>query len=425
MNRKLIGLGICFAALAVSAAAQSGTVLLDSGNSNITELNGNVGIGTTAPSAALDLHGGFMRALTNPGQYTLSQIDGASSPIGDSGIGSIFGGDFLLRSFWGVAVDINNGGLGDGGPQYTRIPGTSSFTINSRSNSTTFQTLFTVRNSGNVGIATQNPRGSFDVYGSNPSLYLGSPANTGISQLIMDHTSGNTNQLKVAIISDAVGLYGRGNLRFAVNTVNDLTNVSLSDTKMYIDGGTGNVGIGTTNPGDTLEVNGTAKIDGALTIGGNGIVFPDGTSQGTAFSSTLCGGDYAESVDVTGERTKYEPGDVLVIDPKKPSQFLKSFEQYSTSVAGIYSTKPGTVGRRQTAPKNPDEVPMAMIGIVPAKVSAENGAIGPGDLLVTASTPGYAMKGSDRGRLIGAVLGKSMGSLDSGTGVIEVLVTLQ
>ena len=68
---------------------------------------------------------------------------------------------------------------------------------------------------------------------------------------------------------------------------------------------------------------------------------------------------------------------------------------------------------------------MAMVGIVPTKVSAENGAIRPGDLLVTASIPGYAMKGTDRGRMLGAVVGKAMGSLDSGTGVIEVGVTLQ
>jgi hypothetical protein len=58
-------------------------------------------------------------------------------------------------------------------------------------------------------------------------------------------------------------------------------------------------------------------------------------------------------------------------------------------------------------------------------VSAENGPIKVGDLLVTSSTPGYAMKGTDRSLLTGAVVGKAMGPLDSGTGTIEVLVTLQ
>ena len=68
---------------------------------------------------------------------------------------------------------------------------------------------------------------------------------------------------------------------------------------------------------------------------------------------------------------------------------------------------------------------MAMIGIVPTKVSAENGPIKRGDLLVTSSIPGYAMKGTDRSRMLGAVIGKSLGNLDAGTGVVEALITLQ
>jgi hypothetical protein len=184
----------------------------------------------------------------------------------------------------------------------------------------------------------------------------------------------------------------------------------------------GNVGIGTTNPGAKLEVSGSVK----LTAGsGASITFQDGSVQTVAYTGLLPGGDYADSVDVTGDRAKYDAGDLLVIDPDHPGKFLKSAAPYSTSVAGIFSTKPGTVGRRQTGPKSPDEVPMAMIGIVPTKVTAENGPIRPGDLLVTASMTGYAMKGTDRGRMLGAVVGKALGSLDSGTGVIEVVVTLQ
>jgi hypothetical protein len=182
--------------------------------------------------------------------------------------------------------------------------------------------------------------------------------------------------------------------------------------------GSGNVGIGTTSPAYSLDVAG--QIHSAT-----GYVFPNGSVQTVAYNGVTCGGDLAESVDVTGKRKTYEPGDVMVIDPDSPGKFLKSAEAYSSLVAGIFSTKPGTLGRRQTTPQSPDEVPMAMVGIVPTKVTAENGPIHTGDLLVSASTMGFAMKGTDRNKMLGAVLGKALGSLDSGTGVIEVLVTLQ
>ncbi len=70
------------------------------------------------------------------------------------------------------------------------------------------------------------------------------------------------------------------------------------------------------------------------------------------------------------------------------------------------------------------EVPLAIVGIVPCKVTAENGPIKSGDLLVASSRAGYAMKGTDRNRMLGAVVGKALGSLDKDTGVIEVLVSL-
>jgi len=198
---------------------------------------------------------------------------------------------------------------------------------------------------------------------------------------------------------------------------------------------TGTVGIGTTTPGTTdpnakLEVNGgdiVLTYNATVPYPPYGIVFADGSTQYTAFNPANCGADFAESVGVGSDRAKYEPGDLMVIDPDKPGSFLKSNQPYSTLVAGVYSTKPGFVGRKHPAadPASADEVPMAMVGRVPTKVSTENGPIKAGDLLVASSTPGYAMKGTDHDRMLGAVIGKALGPLDSGTGVIEVLVTLQ
>ena len=130
---------------------------------------------------------------------------------------------------------------------------------------------------------------------------------------------------------------------------------------------------------------------------------------------------------VREDRSKYEASDLLVIDATGERKLALSQEPYSTLVAGIYSTKPGMLGSTRKADDAPakDEVPLAVVGIVPCKVSAENGAIHAGDLLVTSSLAGHAMKGTDRGKMLGAVVGKALGSLENGTGVIEVLVTLQ
>jgi hypothetical protein len=72
-----------------------------------------------------------------------------------------------------------------------------------------------------------------------------------------------------------------------------------------------------------------------------------------------------------------------------------------------------------------NEIPLAIVGIVPCKASAENGPIEAGDLLVTSSTPGHAMKGTDRSRMLGAVVGKALEPLEKGKGVIQVPLTLQ
>ncbi|WP_213807906.1 hypothetical protein [Granulicella sp. dw_53] len=206
------------------------------------------------------------------------------------------------------------------------------------------------------------------------------------------------------------------------NTLQFITGPSPSPAMTVLT--SGNVGIGTTNPTTPLEVNGNITLTAGT---GASIKFPDNTSQATAWTGILGGGDYAESVDVSGDRTSYEPGDVLVINTSLEGSFLKSTQPYSTSATGIYSTKPGVVGRRQASDKShmKAEVPMAMTGIVPTKVSAENGPIQPGDLLVTSSTSGYAMKGTDRAKMLGAVIGKALGHLDSGLGIIEAVVTLQ
>ena len=265
-------------------------------------------------------------------------------------------------------------------------------------------TKMSVLTNGNIGIGTTTPNYMLTIDKNAP----GTP--TSLMLRLANSGGTNTPEADFQIENEVVhgfGLHGRSG------------GGNIDKLIQFWNLNTGNVGIGTTAPAYKLDVAGQIRSSSG------GIVFPDGSTQTTAFNPTICGGDYAESVDVTGARMSYQPGDVLVIDPRTPGKFLKANLAYSTLVAGIYSTKPGTVGRRQTIAKSPDEVPMAVVGIVPTKVSAENGPIHAGDLLVSSSTLGRAMKGTDSSKMLGAVVGKALGNLDSGTGVIEVLVTLQ
>ena len=68
---------------------------------------------------------------------------------------------------------------------------------------------------------------------------------------------------------------------------------------------------------------------------------------------------------------------------------------------------------------------VALSGRVYVKTDTGAGAIEPGDLLTTSSTAGHAMKAADHDQAQGAIIGKAMTSLNEGTGMVLVLVTLQ
>lgn len=184
----------------------------------------------------------------------------------------------------------------------------------------------------------------------------------------------------------------------------------------------GIAGLFINRPGGDILIGGVSQNPDihVFRVDGSGRVFANGGFR-------PFGADFAESIAVSGNAEHYAPGDLLVIDASGERRLSLSQSPYSTLVAGIYSTQPGVVASThrvdEALPNN--EVPLAVVGIVPCKVTAENGPVLVGDLLVTSSNPGYAMKGTDRGRMLGAVVGKALEPMRDGTGVIQVLVTLQ
>jgi hypothetical protein len=135
------------------------------------------------------------------------------------------------------------------------------------------------------------------------------------------------------------------------------------------------------------------------------------------------GADFAESVRTLGPRAGYEPGDVLSISRTHAGVVIESHRPFDRALIGVYSTRPGFVGADDAGVTRAGEnhVPVAITGIVPVKATTANGPIRPGDLLTSSSERGRAMSAGRR-PAIGTVLGKSLGFLRRGRGVVKMLV---
>jgi hypothetical protein len=162
-----------------------------------------------------------------------------------------------------------------------------------------------------------------------------------------------------------------------------------------------------------------------MTLDGNGNLTTGGAISTTVL--TIRGGaDMAEPFETTRPE-ELEPGTVVVIDEDHPGKLKRSTADYDTKVAGIVSgaggVKPGL--RLQQDGLLEGDHHVALSGRVYVKADARGGPIRPGDLLTTSATPGHAMKVTDHDKAQGAILGKAMSALDTGTGLVLVLVTLQ
>lgn len=160
---------------------------------------------------------------------------------------------------------------------------------------------------------------------------------------------------------------------------------------------------------------GTPSTD-VFRVNGNGSVFANGDYN-------TGGADVAEYVPFS---EKLEPGDVVEIDEDSGQSFRLSSHPNSHSVGGVISTKPGvslnTTAAEDSAAKGMPR--LALSGRVPVKATSENGPIRAGDLLVSSSKPGRAMR-APATPAPGTVIGKAMQKLDRDDGEIEMLVMLR
>jgi trimeric autotransporter adhesin len=262
--------------------------------------------------------------------------------------------------------------------------------------------------------------------GSNNALHSENTGTGTAGYFTITNASNNSTTLNVNTVGTGGAVYVSS------------SNVSSNFPAVAIDNsGTGNsLDARASGTGNALSVNHTGASGNLAVFKNNSsnVARIDKSGVGYFNGGTLStGADVAEMFEVEGSKSQYEPGDVLVISESTDRTVEKSNSSNSTRVAGVYATKPGVrLTEREIDQSIDDLVPMGVVGVIPTKVCRENGPIKRGDLLVTSSKSGHAMKAipvNINGVLIyptGAILGKALENFDGNdSGLIKVLVNVK
>ena len=90
-------------------------------------------------------------------------------------------------------------------------------------------------------------------------------------------------------------------------------------------------------------------------------------------------------------------------------------------ISGAGGFSPGMVIGSRADESN--DLPVSMAGVVHVRVSAEAGAVEPGDLLVPSSAAGVGMRTGDPGGAFGTIFGKALEPWPgTGEGLVKMLV---
>jgi hypothetical protein len=396
---------------------------------NINNTNsGNVGIGTTTPAQKLEISSvspliqmsdtsgiGIKWTLGTTGQWSglsanRNLVTGSHFDTGKTTTGYfMFVGNGNSFHWWGTTPTNNaepiermrldkDGNLGIGTASPTAAAGYTALSLNNSTGTlvdfmTNSALKARLQSDGTTFYFNNLANGPIQIYTNNAErMRIDAGGNIGI---------GTTSPVYSLDVNGGVnGFRAKAASALANDTIATFENNSAIQMIVRANG---NVGIGTTSPANKLHVAGSITVDGNI----------NAKYQ-----------DVAEWVESSQELAA---GIVVILDPAKSNQVIASTQSYDSRVAGVISVQPGiALGENREG-----RVLVASSGRVKVKVDATNGPIQIGDLLVTSDKEGVAMKSVPveiagvRIHRPGTLIGKALEPLAQGAGEILVLLSLQ
>ncbi|MGA2911656.1 MAG: site-specific integrase [Candidatus Levyibacteriota bacterium] len=416
---------------------------------------GSVGIGTTSPGAPLEISNGTQAKIN----LTKTGTTAGTAAIYNDGNLHITGSNGGSNNSVWIDTDSSSG----------------SYSVHINANSTGSKTLLQEAG-GNVGIGTTTPQASLDIAngtsrtnGSTALLLYGTGNGSGTAGAYSypaefdTQITSNIERLQIAgykhdTTADWSGTgfriqYGvdssftDGSKAYvyigSTTSYNGLVALGTAGSDRLVVDNSGNVGIGTTGPGDGANTTGVLSVENTIwsesghfgSNSGNGVVVIDSGPSGTSNYSIIfrtdntlgnisgyvgqaavynngriairgatyiTGGiDVAEIIKT--QDLSVNAGDIVSQDSSSPTSAQKSQTAYSQNVLGIISTNPGVIlntGDNFETPLSQNQVKLALTGRVPLKVTSKNGVISLGDPITSSPVSGFGMKATQAGQIV-------------------------
>ncbi len=333
--------------------------------------NGNVGIGTSTPSAQFTIVDQNNSGLRLEAYNATAGVNiRAFTGTGTAALPGAIATNTTMLAMTASGYDGSASGFGTAAAQIAYLSA-ESFTPTAHGSYMTFSTVATgttarfermrIDQSGKVGIGTFTPNALLSV-----STNMSS-ANGAIARVTNLRTTDDTNSTALSIRLGVASSTSNG--RF-IQFYSDATN----------------------------DNNGTGV--GNISVNAGGVAYNTGSADF---------GEYFNKGD-----DNLEQGDIVTLD----SNGMANYAAQNDKVIGIISKTAGFVGGVR-GEASTSRIIVGLIGQLPAKVSLENGEINSGDLLTMSSTNGVAMKSTKDGD---QTVGIALESLSSCSGVCKISI---